>query len=156
MNTKQNSFEDILDFAIEKEEEAYQMYSKWAEKVSNSGVKEQLKLFAAMEAGHKAKLQKLKQGSLEQSVAHLSTNDVVDLKISDYMIDVEAKPDMTYQDALIIAMKQEKAAYRLYTDIAKSISNQAIKDLFLALAQEEARHKLAFEVEYDDYLFPEG
>jgi rubrerythrin len=47
-------------------------------------------------------------------------------------------------------MKQEKAAFRLYTDLAASTDDDAVRDLFLGLAQEEAKHKLRFEVEYDE------
>jgi rubrerythrin len=57
---------------------------------------------------------------------------------------------MDYQSALILAMKQEKAAFRLYTDLAASTDDEKVRDLFLGLAQEEAKHKLRFEVEYDD------
>ena len=57
---------------------------------------------------------------------------------------------MDYQSALILAMKKEKAAFRLYTDLAASTEDEGIRDLFQGLAQEEAKHKLRFEVEYDD------
>ena len=49
-------------------------------------------------------------------------------------------------------MKKEKAAFRLYQDLAGLVQDEKIKALFLSLAQEEAKHKLRFEVEYDDLL----
>ena len=59
---------------------------------------------------------------------------------------------MTYIDALIVAMKKEKAAFKLYIDLAAATQDEKIKIVFLELAQEEAKHKLRFEIEYDDSM----
>jgi len=63
---------------------------------------------------------------------------------------------MEYQDALIVAMKAEKAAFRLYSDIAGTTDNADLRGTFEALAQEEAKHKLRFEIEYDDRVLREN
>jgi rubrerythrin len=79
------------------------------------------------------------------------------MKIGDYLVDVnKSRDDLSYQESLIIAMKEEKAAFRLYTDLAGRIADPAIKETFLMLAQEEAKHKLRFEIEYDDYILKEN
>ena len=52
-------------------------------------------------------------------------------------------------------MKREKGAFALYDRIAQRTSGAAA-ELFRALAQEEARHKLRFELEYDDEVRPEN
>ena len=70
----------------------------------------------------------------------------------DYLVDVTPSSDMGFQDALILAMKKEKAAFRLYSDLAAVAADERIRDLFRALAQEEAKHKLRFELEYDDLM----
>ena len=80
----------------------------------------------------------------------------MDLKLADYLVDVEPTPDLDYQQALVLAMKKEKAAFRLYTDIAAAIPDAGLRELFQALAQEEAKHKLRFELEYDDYVLREN
>jgi rubrerythrin len=77
---------------------------------------------------------------------------VMDLKIADYVMDVEPSSDLDYQDALILAMKEEKAAFRLYSDLAAATDDEALRVTLLALAQEEAKHKLRFEIEYDDHI----
>ena len=61
---------------------------------------------------------------------------------------------MSYSDVLIFAMKKEKLAYKLYLDLAEKMRNRQLKDMFLLLAQEEAQHKLRFELEYDLTIFP--
>jgi len=63
---------------------------------------------------------------------------------------------MDYQEILILAMKAEKEAFKLYSGLAKATSDASIKDLFLGLAQEEAKHKLRFEVEYDDRVLTDN
>jgi len=53
-------------------------------------------------------------------------------------------------------MKKEKAAFKLYTDLAAAVSSADLKNTFLSLAQEEAKHKLRFEVEYDNEIMGEN
>ena len=76
--------------------------------------------------------------------------------MAEYLKDVAPDSGMTYQQALITAMKAEKAAFKLYNDLAESADEPSVKELFLALAQEEARHKLRFEIEYDQEILTEN
>jgi rubrerythrin len=71
-------------------------------------------------------------------------------------VEVEPGPEMDYQDALVLAMKKEKAAFRFYLDLANQTANEEQKSLFLSLAQEEAKHKLRFEIEYDEIVLKEN
>ena len=81
---------------------------------------------------------------------------VLDLKIADYLVDVEPESDLDYQQSLVLAMKKEKKAFLMYTDLADTTDDEGLKNTFLALAQEEAKHKLRFEVEYDQYVMQEN
>ena len=148
---KLDSFEDVLDFAIEKEVEANQFYTDLARQMKNPSMREVFETFAREELGHKAKLEGIKQGK-ELPPA----KNVTDLHIADYVVAVEPGPEMDYQGALALAMKKEKAAFRLYLDLANQVNNEEHKSLFLSLAQEEAKHKLRFEIEYDDEVTKEN
>jgi rubrerythrin len=108
--------------------------------------------FAKEEKGHKAKLQAVKEGKLMLK----SEGSVMDLKIGDHLEEVDLDAAIDYQQALILAMKAEKNAYRLYNDLASSTDDENLKGMFLTLAQEEAKHKLRFEIEYDDYVLREN
>ena len=55
-----------------------------------------------------------------------------------------------------VAMKKEKAAFRLYTDLAASTDDADLKATLLLLAQEEAKHKLRFELEYDEQILKDN
>jgi rubrerythrin len=106
--------------------------------------------FATEELGHKYKLEAFKRGDIS-----LVPQQVQSLDIADYVVDVEPQPDMDYAEALVLAMKKEKAAYRLYLDLAAVGEDEELTDMFLSLAQEEAKHKLRFEIEYDDIVLKE-
>ena len=144
--------DELIDFAIQGEQEAHDFYMDLAERVERPAMKKLLKQFAREEAGHKKKLERIKKGSRSFPYA----DDVVDLKIADYLVDVEPTGDLTYQEALILAMKREKAAFKLYTDLAALTADKDLKIVFQSLAQEEAKHKLRFELEYDDDFLREN
>ena len=95
----------------------------------------------------------VKQGRKLQA----ASGKVLDLKIGDYLV-AEEEPTgrMDYQDALILAMKKEKKAFQLYSDLAASTDDGGLQELFLGLAQEEAKHKLRFEIEYDEHILREN
>ena len=147
-----NTADKILDFAIGKEEEAAAFYTDLAAKMDRAHMKDLFLSFAREEQGHRAKLLVVKEG--KELVLH--AKKVMDLKIGDYLIDVEPSPEMTYQQALNVAMKAEKAAFKLYLDLSEKADEPKLKSLFLALAQEEARHKLRFEIEYDEQILTEN
>ena len=146
------SVNDALDYAITEEEAAVKFYRELAAKVKQSGMNSLLLQFSNEENGHKLKLIDIKNGNLMPD----ATQKVTDLKIGDYMVDVEPGADLDYQDALIVAMKKEKAAYRMYVDLAASTASPEIKTIFLSLAAEEANHKLRFELEYDNEIMTEN
>ena len=143
------SVEDILKYAIEKEQDASDFYSGLAAKMDKPHMKKVFESFAKEEQGHKKKLEGIKAGDY----AMPSQQKVTDLKIGDNLSEVEMKPDLDFQDALILAMKAEKAAYKLYNSLAEATDDEKTKNLFLSLAQEEAKHKLRFEIEYDEYAY---
>ncbi len=149
---KWNSINEAIDYAIEQEEEAVAFYTALAEKTPDASSKSILEGFAKEEEGHKAKLEAVKAGVIPRT----ANAKVADLKIGDYLVDVEANPDMDYQDALIVAMKKEKAAFRLYSDLANLTDDPQLRSTFLFLAQEEAKHKLRFEIEYDENVLVEN
>ena len=147
-----NTVDEILDFAIEQEEHAARFYTDLANKMDREPMKGAFLDFAEEERGHKAKLLSIKDG--RQLLP--AEQRVVDLKIGDYLEEVELSTDLDYQQALILAMKAEKAAFRFYTDLASATDDPALKATLLGLAQEEAKHKLRFEVEYDDEVLKEN
>ena len=145
---KWQSIEDILDFAIGEEQAAFEFYSRLATLAAAPEMRATFKSFADEETKHKVRLQAIKLGGTLRP----AEGQVVDLRIADYLVDVPASPNLDYRSALVLAMKKEKAAFKLYGYLAASTDDENVRATFLALAQEEARHKLRFELEYDDLL----
>jgi rubrerythrin len=145
---KIDSIEAILDFAIAKEEEAESLYRELAESMDRPGMREAFLQFAKEEAGHKQRLLKVKAGELPT----VSREKIQSLGIAKHLTEVEPSANMTYQEALQLAMSAEKAAFKMYTGLAAVTDNEAWAEVFRSLAQEEAKHKLRFEIEYDDVV----
>lgn len=138
------SVDEILDFAIGREIEAIQLYIDLAAKVNKPEMRKALQDFAREEQEHKIKLEDAKAVGIV-----LKDEEVGSLGIAEYVDGGEVRPDMSYADILILAMKKEDVSVKLYTDLAKIAQNEEMKDMFLWLAHEEAEHKLRFEMEYD-------
>ena len=148
-----NSVEDILDFAIKDEQRAADLYADLAKRINNREMQKIFEQFSGEDLGHKKKLEHIRSGGK----VVLPAEKIQDLKIGDYLVEVNtSRDDLSYQDALIVAMKEEKAAFKLYTDLSRATDNLELSKLFLVLAKEEARHKLRFELEYDEYYMPEN
>ena len=103
------SVDEVLSYAIEKEQEAHDFYHDLAGKVDKRWVKDLLEDFAKEELGHKEKLARVRDGKILTP----SPKQVADLKISDYLVEVSPRPDMDVQDVLMVAMQREKASFRL-------------------------------------------
>jgi len=146
------SINEIIEYAIEKEQEAHDFYLDWSNRLETPSLKELFASFAGEEMKHKEKLQRVKSGGTFKP----STQKVTDLKIVDYLVDISPTPEMDYQEALIVAMKREKASFRLYSDLAAMAEDEDVKNLFQALAQEEAKHKLRLETEYEKDIYTEN
>lgn len=146
------SANDILDFAMQSEQEAVDFYTRLAGQMKNREMQEVFLSFAQEEVEHKARLKKVK----EEGLFDMEAERVTDLKIADYVVSVKPSENMEYADALVLAMKKEKAAFKLYTALAERAEQPALKKLFEALAVEESKHKLRFELEYDEYVMREN
>jgi rubrerythrin len=142
----EKKFKEISQFAIGREIDAIDFYSRASQLVKLSGTRELFLDFAKQEEGHKKKLEGVMAGKVD--VAKIEK--VPNLKISDYLVDAELRPDVSYADILRIAMKREERSVKLYTDLTEKNVDKNLNDLFTFLIQEESKHKYALEKLYDD------
>ena len=140
----------VLDFAIEKEQEAEAFYKEWAAKVKNPAVVALFAELAATEHGHAEMLAHLTLDDLGERATAGSS----DLGLSERLVDVEASEGMGVQAAMVVAMKREEAAAALYDELARL--GGETQSLFEALAAEERAHKGRLEAEYDDEVLTEN
>jgi len=148
------SFEEIIQFAKDKEKEAVDFYSDLAKNAIFSGARETLEGFAGEEQKHFDLLDNL--GKEKKDLAQYKFTWIPDLKRSDYLVDMDDPKDMDYADLLRLAMKREEKSLALYNELLVKAENEDLKNVFKMLCQEEAKHKLALETLYDDYMAEQG
>jgi len=144
-------FTATLDILVQREEHAYNFYTALAKMVDTEAMRQTLIGFAEEELKHKEKLIGMKGRKGAPPVGK-----ILDLKISDEVDSVTPRPNMTYKEALIIAIKKEQSAYRLYSELASITVDEKLRNTLLTLAQEEANHKLRFELAYDKVIQQEN
>ena len=113
----EKKFQEIIRFAIDKEIKSYNFYADASKVAKYSGTKD---LFSDL-SNKKWAIGKCSKSSIWQEFVLGKIDKVPDLKISDYMVDVESNPDMSYADILRKAMKIEERSLKLYNDIKKKI-----------------------------------
>ncbi|MGB9627687.1 MAG: ferritin family protein [Thermodesulfobacteriota bacterium] len=144
----EKKFKEIIQFAIDKEIEAFNFYKDASKNAKYSGGKELFLSLAKEEEGHRRLLENLNM----EKVSEKRIEKVPDLHISDYLVEVEMKPDLSYAEILRIAMKREEKSLKLYNDMKESHTDEDLKRLFTLLANEEAKHKFRLEKTYDEEI----
>lgn len=141
-----SSMEDILDYAIREEEAAYSFYMEWAGKAKNRHIVRLFEQFAAEEMAHKNSL--LKNKAKEGDLFALDRKTI--LKIEEHAIKHDSVPisekslnpiEVTFR----VVIEKEKAAFKLYTELADKIHDPEAQGILRSLAQQEAIHKLKLE-----------
>ena len=148
------SVEEILEFAIEKEEEAVAFYSEVAREEKFAGARQTFEEFANEERKHAELLKNFEND--QEKLNEYKLKWIPDMKRSDYMVDLKYEKGMHYTDILRLAMKREEAALALYNELQRKTDQDDYIHLFKILAQEEAKHKRYLETLYDDYMAEQG
>ena len=149
---EQAKFEEVINFAIEREYEAANFYKELQGTVRQNSSKKMLEELEQMELNHAEILKNF----TEEGVEEFEPPNIKDLKLSDYMVKTIPNSEMTYQEVLVTAMKREEASKKLYTALANEADNEKTKNLFQKLASEESKHKLQLETLYDDEIYQEN
>ncbi len=139
------SDQEILEFAIFRENEAYNFFVTLAGHVKDERISKVFEDLAAEELEHKAKLELeiMKMGKT------VSTELLPPRDAGEYIISDDLSPlDMDYKDVLLLSIEKEDAAYRTYINLISTIHDEHSKEVLLALAEEEIKHKARFETEY--------
>ena len=142
----EKKFQEVIQFAIQREIESMGFYDKASKIVKHSGTRDLFLDFMKQEEGHKKRLEEVQAGK----VGLEKIEKIPNLKISDYMVEAELKSDISYGDILRIAMKREERSVKLYTDLNEKNQNENLRNLFTFLIQEEGKHKYYIEKLYDD------
>ncbi|MDI6762538.1 MAG: ferritin family protein [Thermodesulfobacteriota bacterium] len=145
-----NSLEEILRFAIRKEADAATAYRIAADRAS-PGVKKFFEELAGEEEKHKKKLEEFDL----KKIGQMRLKETKGLGISERADDIPFGPELTYEELLRMAIKNEEKSQKLYASTAKLVADSNLKKLLLILAQEESTHKERLEKIYDDEILTE-
>lgn len=152
----ENAIQNILRTAIQREIDAHTLYSTTAEEVDNPQAQEMLRDLAAQEQGHRQRLEGLLTGRVFRVLSKPQEQQVEDLKITDYLIEVPLDEDSDLQDVLIVAGKREEASHNLYSSLAQVTDDKETQKLFEYLANEEMTHKHRVETLYDQIIYQDN
>lgn len=141
-----DKFSRLVNLAITKEVEAAQFYEELAASATRPEMGQVFREFAEQEWGHKRRLEELRV----EDITEENLQPVPNLRISEYLVEDEPHPGMSFQEALVVAIKREEQALKLYNDLAAQFTDPQMKKLFQFLAGEEAKHKNRLETIYDE------
>ncbi|MBN1273797.1 MAG: ferritin family protein [Candidatus Aminicenantes bacterium] len=141
-------FDAVVQFAIGREEKAIQAYGKLMNVARTPGIKKLLQELQDEEKNHKKLLQDLGEKKFDPG----DIQEVADMKITDYVEDVEPGEDMNFQELLIFAAKKEQKAVELYSGLAERVKSEELIKTFNFLVQQEKTHKLKLEEEYEKHV----
>jgi rubrerythrin len=143
-----SSVDEVLDFAIKREVDAQEFYVKLAGFVDSPEMVKVLLELVSEEIEHKSKLESVKTGK-----EGLDGEKISGLGVSEFVENIEPNARMSYPDLLIAGMKKEEKSQKLYLDLATIAEDARLRDILLQMANEEAGHKIRFEIEYDLIMF---
>jgi len=145
------SIAGILHTGVAREVEANVFYTLLSQHTKNPQIKEMCKEFAGEELEHKAKLE-LEIMKLGNTVEPYTRKGDPSRNPLDYMVDMAKVMQMNYEELFRLAMQKEKESFRFYTEMLAIVTEPSLRDVIMELAEEEARHKIRFEIQYDMYI----
>ncbi len=143
--TEQQTIGRIIRLAIRREQEAYNFLMAMSECVESPGIKYMFKDLAKEELEHKDKLELelIKLGEVVQPQTSQTETE------NPYYIESDESATMDFADLLRLCIEKEDISFRFYINMAVQLNQEESRDTLLALAEEELRHKLRFEAEYE-------
>jgi len=149
----QDELNELFDVAIYREVASQAFYHAAQEQTDDDGAKVQLKELEKGEVTHERQLKALKdKGFKGTSVRH---QNVVDLKMSDYLQAPMTLEGAGLQDTLAFAIRHEQQAADFYTGMMPLLESPEAKSVCQSLIQSELGHKAKLERLYDDLFYKE-
>ncbi len=146
------TLEDVIKYAVQREEEAYQLYKNAAAQSKSIAAKKMFEEMASEEAGHKEVFGKM---DLEKA-EHYKKTTIPDMKISQFLAETPLKSNASYPEILAYAIKAEENAYNLYLAAAEATEDPDLEKVLRVFADVEKGHKIKVERLYDEHVLSEN
>ena len=146
------TLDEVIKFAVEREETAYRLYKRAAELSTSIASKKMFEELAAEEATHKDVFSKIDE---EKAESHKLCK-LPESSIAKYLADVTFRADLTYSEILAYALKTEENAYQLYKAAAGMTDDPRLQKVLMSFADVELGHRRRIETIYEDRVLTEG
>jgi rubrerythrin len=137
---------EVIELAITREVQAAEFYMGLADRIETPAMKSLFENMAEEELRHKARLEleMMKEGLVARTIGRLFEVDT-----PDYAEQLAVDADIEYMGALSLAIRKERRSFRFYAELAGVVTEEHMHDVLLELAEEESRHLVQFEMEYN-------
>jgi rubrerythrin len=143
---------EVWDNAIYKEVASQALYLEAQRGTEDPAAIKMLAELASEELKHVEILRNMKEAGW--APGDWNPGVLTDLKLSDYLKGPDTLQGAGLQEVLIFAMKREEQSVVFYSQLMSVFRFEAAKSLCARLAQEELKHKMKLEMEYQ-VLLPE-
>ncbi|MFC1488876.1 ferritin family protein [Thermodesulfobacteriota bacterium] len=150
---KELKLSEVLDKAIQREEEAYLFYMDILDKIEDKSAKETIEWIAGEEKQHKAFLVNYREGRYRSDALRMS--DVVHYKIAEHQEKPDIAKNMRREDVFLVASHRELNSHMFYSELAGLHPAGETKEMLLKMANEELKHKEKMEYLYANTAFPQ-
>lgn len=135
------SLRDTLDLAVAIEEEAKERYDDFAAQMDAHRTGDAATFFrfmAAAEVKHAERLAEKRRHLFGDEPNTADTSKLYDIEAPEFDA---ARAFMSVREALDVAMESEVKAYDFYDHALPQVTDAEVKELFVELRDEEARHQ---------------
>ncbi|SDY45945.1 ferritin-like domain-containing protein [Tindallia californiensis] len=145
------NYKEILKMAVENEVEAHEFYKDAAEKIEDKTLKSTFKELAEEEKKHEMIL----KSYFDKKQDEMKFDETKDYKVAETVEEQKLSTDMSFKDAIALAMKKEQEAMDMYQQFANASEEEQQKQTFLELVKMEKGHKTRLEDIYTNAAFAE-
>lgn len=146
------TLDEVIRFAIEREDTAYKLYKRAAELSTSIAAKKMFEELAQEEATHKEVFSKIDEDKAESH--KLCT--LPEASIAKYLADVPFREDLSYSEILAYALKTEENAFQLYKAAAGMTDDPKLQKVLMNFADVELGHRRRLEAVYEERVLTEG
>ncbi len=149
------SYQGIIQVAIEREIEARELYADLAKRVASGEARELLEDLSTQEEGHRRRLVTLLERGFTPELLQRQNKHIQDLHITDFLEEPVLDENADVQQVLIVAGKREAGSHDLYAALASIAEDEETMALFRFLAEQELQHKHRVESLYEELFYAE-
>ena len=146
------TLDEVIRFAIEREDTAYKLYKRAAELSTSIAARKMFEDLAQEEATHKDVFSKIDEDKAESH--KLCT--LPESSIAKYLADVPFRENLSYSEILAYALKTEENAFQLYKAAAGMTDDPKLQKVLMNFADVELGHRRRLEAIYEERVLTEG